>query len=286
MSQGSEPRHRRRHLPPKTWKGVTRRHHIRGSVQIRYKNWVRDLYETKGPGTPFTLHEMMTDCGADYDDRNDYSRAAELLMGWRKEFAEVMKLFFSGTDYDRYKAEGLSDEQLFRKMVETAISFSVYPVCADAADSYKYKLFDMASFVYLHEVRARCIVKEVERKAEYMALAFDKLPEMAGMYSRPALKGDGVVLKLPPGIECPVCSIHITGPVQFVDHYNAEHGPHAGGAAASAPPPDPPHAPLTCPLCKDVLLLRERGMYHCPTCKQQYDVNGKLAKSDDIAHKF
>ena len=52
----------------RTWRGARRKTGIRGAVQRKYKNWIRDLYRKSGPGTPFTLRQMMDDCGTDFVD--------------------------------------------------------------------------------------------------------------------------------------------------------------------------------------------------------------------------
>jgi len=240
---------------------------IRGETQRKYKNWIRELYNTQGPGTPFSMREMMEACEKDFDGKKDYGTAEVFMMKMRKDFATVMQMYFSGDDYDKHKAAGLSNEEMFRKLIEAALSVDVYPVWADPEEDHKYKLFEMASFVYLMELRARSIVKEVERKAEIMALAFSKLPELRDFYARPALKGDGVLLELPPGIECPACGEHCGDPVGFVRHYNANH-PDLTGVPPKA---DDGAPPTSCPDCGGSLGEMERGDYICRECKAIFD---------------
>ncbi len=257
---------------PRTWGGARRGRGLRGAVQRRYKNWIRDLYNRSGPGAPFTLHQMMDECGTDFDDKKDYQKAQVFMMNMRKDFATVMQTFFTGPDYERHRAEGMTDPQMFRKLTDAALSVDVYPVWADPKDQHKYKLFDLTSFAYIMQVRARSIVIEVERKANTLGLAFSKLPELRDLYPRPALQGDGVLLELPPGVECPVCHEHIGDPVAFVGHYNIRHavpppGPSMGGGA----PPSGPASPPTCPICKVPLGQMEGGDYICRECKQVFD---------------
>lgn len=254
---------------------------IRGETQRRYKNWIRDLYKAKGPGAPFTLREMMQACGTDFDGRQDYQAAAEFMMKMRRDFAIVMMGFFGGEDYDKYKAAGLSNEEMFRKLIEAALSENVYPVWADLHDEYRYKLFGMASFVELTKIRARSIVKELERKAEVMRLAFRELPELRDLYAvRPALSSDGVILQLPSGMECPDCGEHFGDPVGFVHHYNENHG----GAGVGTTGPPPPAAPSGCPDCGGALSQMERGDWKCQDCKTVFDKD-KIAGIEPVAGK-
>lgn len=253
---------------------------IKGETQRKYKNWIRQLYETQGPGTPFTLREMMEACGKDFDGKRDYHAAARFMMKMRRDFATVMQMFFASDDYDKYKAAKLKDPEMFRKLIDAALSVDVYPVWADPEGQHKYKLFVMASFVYLMEVRARSIVKEVERKAEVMALAFSKMPELREFYARPVLKGDGVLVQLPPSVECPVCGEHFSDPVSFVRHYNEKH-PDGAAAPPAGLPPDEPPAPSTCPDCGGSLGRMERGDYICRECKTIFDKD-KIATMERI----
>jgi hypothetical protein len=225
---------------------------------------------------------MMNDCGTDFRLQADYATAHAFMMKMRKDFADVMIVFFADKEYDDAKAAGLSDEQMFRKLVEAALSFNVYPVYSDPNDLYRYKLFAMASFVELIGLRARAIVKEVERKGEMLELAFSKIPELRGLYARPQLKGDGSVIELPSAIDCTVCGAILPDQPSFVAHYNGAHSP--GSSAPPAPPalgpgnPPPPSATADesheCPLCHVRLLLKESGEYKCPSCAQRYAEDG------------
>lgn len=255
---------------PRTWRGARRRRGIRGAIQRKYKNWIRDLYRVSGPGTPFTLRQMMEECRTDFYDRNDYHRAQAFMMQMRKDFAVVMQAFFTGPDYERHKAAGMTDPEMFSELIDAALSVDVYPVWADPKDDHNYKLFDLTSFAYIMQVRARSIAIEVERKADTLRLAFEKLPELRDLYPRPALRGDGVLLQLPPGIECPVCHEVVNEPTAFVGHYNMRHGvPAPGATLGESPPADPP--PPECPTCGIPLGRLEAGDYRCRECKQVFD---------------
>ena len=252
----------------RTWRGARRKIGIRGAVQRKYKNWIRDLYRDSGPGTPFTLRQMMDDCNTDFDGKKDYAKAQVFMMQMRRDFATVMQAFFDSPDYERHRSEGMKDPEMFRKLTDAALSVDVYPVWADPKDEHKYKLFDMTSYAYVMQVRARSIVKEVERKAEALALAFRKLPELKDLYPRPALQADGVLLQLPRGIECPECHEHVADPVAFVGHYNMRHRvPPPGPDAPSSPDPPPP----SCPTCGIPLAVMEAGDYICRECRQKFD---------------
>jgi len=252
----------------RTWRGARKGRGIRAAVQRKYKNWIRDVYRTSGSGTPFTLHQMMNDCGTDFDGKRDYHKAQVFMMQMRRDFAVVMQAFFNSPDYEKHRAAGMKDPEMFRKLTEAALSADVYPVWADPKDEHKYKLFDMTSYAYVMQVRAQSIVKEVERKAEALAVAFSRLPELRDLYPRPALRGDGVLLQLPSGIDCPECHEHVEDPVAFVGHYNMRHRVPPPGPG-SPPPPDP--LPPNCPTCHIPLARMEAGDYICRECRQRFD---------------
>ena len=118
----------------RTWRGARRKTGIRGAVQRKYKNWIRDLYRQSGPGTPFNLRQMMDDCQTDFDGKKDYAKAQVFMMQMRKDFATVMTAFFTSVEYEKHKAEGLTDPEMFRKLTDAALSVDVYPVWADPKD--------------------------------------------------------------------------------------------------------------------------------------------------------
>lgn len=233
---------------------------------------------------------MMRDCGTDILFQSDYSTAHTFMMKMRKDFADVMISFFSDKEYDEAKAAGLSDAEMFRKLVEAALSYDVYPVYSDPNDEHRYKLFDMVSFVELMGLRARAIVKEVERKGEQLELAFSKIPELRGLYARPQLTGDGVVMALPPGIECDQCGKHFSDQPTFVVHYGDSHshadpnGPSPPVLGPGSPPSDPTVDGHECPLCHERLLLKESGEYKCPVCDQRYTGDGKPIHTRSATH--
>ena len=222
--------------------------------------------------------------------QSDYGTAHAFMMKMRKDFAGVMLYFFASPDYDDAKEKGLTDEQMFQRLVEAALSFDVYPVYSDLNDEYRYKLFDMPSFVELIGVRARSIVKEVERKGEMLELAFSKIPELRGLYARPQLHGDGVVMALPPGIECSVCGSYFIDQPAFVAHYTRDHppGPPAPGAPSPPGPGDSAPGPASdgpvCGLCHEKLLMKETGEYKCPTCKQLFTKDGQPIHTRSSTH--
>lgn len=241
--------------------------------QAKLRAWVRELYKTKGPGTPFTLREMMEACGLDCERRRDHGRAHDFLIQSRKEFTDVMEMVFApGGDFEKCKQQGLTDQQIFHNLVDTAISYQVYPVWADPYDEHKYKLFDMASYVDLMNRRAASIVKEMETKSHGLQLVGKHLPELLGMYVRPVLKNDGTLVQLPSAIECSLCHQHFDEQSSFVYHYNRFHASSSSDSSESSrgPPADPP-PPRTCPLCKVPLCEMEAGDFKCPECKQKFD---------------
>jgi ribosomal protein L37AE/L43A len=215
---------------------------------------------------------MMTACGKNCDDRKEYTQSNLFMMKMRKDFAVVMEMFFAPSGaYEGHKAAGKTDSAIFEELVNAALTYDVYPVWADPYDSHKYKLFEMASFAFLVERRAAAMAKEIETKAPVMALIFSKIPELQSFYTPPKLKGDGVLLELPPGVDCTICHQVFHDQAGFVTHYNEHHLQATEKKEHVVVSPE--QVEKVCPLCKIPLRQLEKGDWKCPGCKQV--VNGE-----------
>ncbi len=205
------------------WRSLIRRRPLRSQRTRNFANWIRRLYRTEGFGAPFHVEDMMKECAQDSENRRDYAAAQQFLQKQRKDFAIAMLGFFSSPEYAKYYNDGLSEEQLFGKLVEVAVSWSVFPVWSDRDDDRNYKLYDMASYVHLKERRALALRTEIHRKSAELGFAFEKFPSLPGNYSKPQLESDGKFIGLPPAIECEVCHQHFAGQKQLLKHYQEDH---------------------------------------------------------------
>ena len=205
---------------PKNWRDLGKKHALRGATTKKCRVWIRHLYRTKKPGTPFTLREMMEGVGLDPDNVRDYSKASNFLMKEREIFKEVVELVLGGSSYAKYRTEGLDDYALYRRVVDNAIENNIYPVWSDPNDDHKYKLFDLPSFCTLTDRRMRALAKEVENKAPTMTLLRHKLPSVKSAYDAPQLSSPDGLLKLPGEIECEICHDVFDTQEAFAKHYS------------------------------------------------------------------
>ena len=256
--------------PAKTWRSVAKSHAVRGPAQIKYKKWIAKLYKKHGPGTPFTLEDMMSGCDTDMNDRRVYARAHAFLIHMRKEFLDVMENFFvPGGAYERHKASGKSDSDIFAELVNAAVSHEVYPVWSDFEDEFQYKLFALGSFAFLITRRARAITSEIKEKAHTVGIMSDKLPKFAENYHPPSLSGTGKLLQLPGATLSTEDSDLTCERCHQVFHTTEELGNHYLESHASDEPKEPERP--QCPLCEVTLLPTESGKLLCPDCRQQFD---------------
>ena len=205
------------------WRSLLRRRPLKGQRTRNFSNWIRRLYRTKGFGAPFHVEDMMVACNEDPESRRDYAAAQRFLQKQRKDFAIAMLAFFNSPEFEKYYNDGLSEEQLFRKLVETAVSWNRFPVWSDKDDDRNYHLYNMASYIHLKERRALALRTEIHRGSAELGFAFEKFPSLPGSYNKPRLETDGKFLGLPPAIECEVCHQHFAGQKQLLKHYQEDH---------------------------------------------------------------
>lgn len=201
---------------PRTFRGVARS--IRFSPdQKKLHKWISDLYRAKGPGTPFEVKQMIADCGLDYNSRRDYGETMGFLMMMRGAFGEVLEIFFGSQQFKNLKAKGATDEQIFQALVNSAVSWGIYPVWSDPNDRH-YKLFECWDFIKMMKRRAQCSVNELNTKARIVGRTVEALPSLRPL-ERPKLGQDGVLYELPGGIRCDKCQQVFDTQEDFVKHY-------------------------------------------------------------------
>jgi len=176
----------------------------------------------------------------DPENRLDYAAAQQFLQKQRRDFTIAMHLFFITPEFERYYNDGLSQEELFRRLVEAAVSWSVFPVWSDKDDDRNYKLWDMASYIKIFERRGKAIAKEIHRKSVALDLAFQKFPALPGIYNRSQLQADGKFIAMPSRIECDICHQHFAGQAQLIAHYQRDHPEFFRNREGGGQPPGPP----------------------------------------------
>ena len=229
---------------PSDWRSFLKGRGIRGKRSRKFQIWIRRLYRTSGPGTPFNVEDMIRECGMNPNDKDDYAAAHRFLQKQFKLFYRAMRLFFGSSEFAQYYNGGLSPEQLFAQLVGTAITWNVFPLWSDPHEDRKYKLYTTPSFIRRFEQRGKAMVTEVNFKSEVLTFAFDKFPSLPVTYARPRFQKDGKFIALPPGIECEICHQRFAGQPQLIAHYQRDHPEffrnRSGGGSPPGPPPGPP----------------------------------------------
>jgi len=207
--------------PPKTFRAVAKRLSFTPE-QTKLHKWVAGLYRVQGPGTPFDLKVMMEECGLEYVNKNDYSRVMTFLAAMRNAFMDIMDIFFESQEFEKYKASNMDTEEIFAKLVDSAVSWGVYPVWNDPYD-HQYKLFSCWDFITLMKRGARRAVSELNSKAQIVGGLTSALPELAPV-ERPQLERDGLLYELPGGIRCDKCKAIFNTQEEFAKHYVTHMG--------------------------------------------------------------
>ncbi len=150
----------------------------------------------------------------------------------RDATVSFVRLFWQLRQYQKYVNDGLSDEQIFHKVVGFMVENDVYPVWSDRYDQeHKWKLMDLDAYAFLRQMRANAIVNEVADKGtemEVMTRRFHR--SLPGKYKRPAMVRDGSFIEPPAigpgqGFECPVmvCRQHFSSLEALMRHSIQEH---------------------------------------------------------------
>ena len=212
----------------------------RGLKQRKINRWLRRLNRDSGPGSYFDLRTMASDCDLILYARNRAGDRREILDPMVSPYVQRMRdaavtfvrLFWQLPQYQKYVNDGLSDEQIFDKVVRFMVKNDVYPVWSDREDpERKWKLMDLDAYAYLRQMRANAIVNEVADKGtemEVMMRRFDRY--LPGKYTRPTMVRDGSFINPPligpgQGVRCPVetCGLHFSDLQSWMRHCLREH---------------------------------------------------------------
>lgn len=177
----------------KTWKGL-KSHSDRGLLAREINSWIRKGFE-KDKGFVFNVKDLMNDIGLNFDDRHDYTKVMGYFMKQRKLLKKAMMLFWNGDEYPEYK-KNHDDDKIFEALINSAITWDVYPMFADPANENKYGLFDFESYLGLMTRRANSISSEIKNKSEILKTASQGLPSIEERYKKPKALEAGTLLEL------------------------------------------------------------------------------------------
>jgi len=198
----------------------------RGTKQRRMRIFLLRFYQEHRDNVhdaTFTLREFMESAGLDHENTKDYHAAIHFLMDQRKKTGTVLDAFFSSPDYQHYVNDGLTNDQLFDRMMEAAISWEVYPVMSAAAvnpgSEEGYRLMSLDDFIALKERRMNSIVNEIQGFVPTYLKLTQKFPELAARYSAPALPEIDGTLR----VTCEKCGATFSGQSYLIQHYLRKH---------------------------------------------------------------
>lgn len=160
----------------------------------------------------FYMNEMIIGVEGNPELKTDYNRAVNMLMTERKTTENVLRHFWHSPEYEEYKNNGHTEEELWQTFMDAAKSYGVYPLYCDIQGDGKYKLLDMKGYILILERRMRSIASEVTKKAkDFVAISEmfptikDQLPSIDGEVAR-LRPFDILYPKLqPPKNVCPMC---------------------------------------------------------------------------------
>lgn len=217
----------------RTWRGIlgsssgprgVRQRRMRTFLLSFYQKHMQDMHDAT-----FTLDEFMENSGLDLANTKDYHAAIRFLMEQRKKTSLVTDAFFSAPEYQHYVNDGLTNDQLFDKMMEAAVTWEVYPVMSAAAvnpgSEDGYRLLTLDDFIALKERRMNSIVNEVQDFVPMYLKLTQRFPELASRYSAPALPEFDGTLR----ITCDKCGATFRSQNYLVQHYLKRHSRTAQG---------------------------------------------------------
>ena len=219
-----------------TWRGALKgKPGPRGARQKAMKNWLVRFYRTHKPDDRFTLEDFLEGCKMDRERTRDYEAAMSYLQNMRRKTSFVVDRFFGSAEYRKYTDGGLTNDQIFGKMMEAAMTWSVFLLRSEAAitpgATEGYRIMSLKDFEAMKKRRAESIVSELGDEEHGIVPLFLKLverfPELAERYVPPALPAmDGVFRH-----SCEQCGATFVSQTNLVDHYIRKHAENGNGGA-------------------------------------------------------
>lgn len=126
---------------------------------------------------PSSLNEMLEICGLEIDleSVSRYQRFHSFLVKQRKKTDDMFSILIDDGWFNKYKSEGLTEEEIYDRFIDTCLSWRLIPLYCDVDG--KYKLIDLNSFILIKQERLRSTCKEVATKIETLIHHADVLPE-------------------------------------------------------------------------------------------------------------
>ncbi len=178
-------------MKPQSWKFIKKHE---SSFNLHCAKNIKRYIDSNPKSYPTTLEELMEICGVkvDLESVRLYQKFHSFLMKQRKLTMQMFEELITMGYFEQYKTEGLHEKEIYRKFIDTCLSYEIVPLSCDVDN--KYKLCDLSSFLEMIESRLRSTGSELKQKFEYMSTMGEILPQtITGELE--ALQGDFQMLK-------------------------------------------------------------------------------------------
>ena len=113
---------------------------------------------------PSSLDDLLGICGItiDWESVSTYQSFHGFLQKQRKKTDKAFGILVDEGWFNKYIADGLTEEQIYDKFIETCLSWNIIPLYYDVDGLYK--LIDLHSFILIKQERIRSTCKEISTK--------------------------------------------------------------------------------------------------------------------------
>jgi hypothetical protein len=215
------------------WKGP------HGLKERKINSWLRHFYRSHGLGAYFDLRKLASDCDLIFYARNRAGDRREILDPVVRHYVQRMRdavvafveYFWQLPQHQKYVNDGLSDEEIFHKVIDFMVNSDVYPVWSDRYDQErKWKLMDLDAYGWLRQMRANALVSEAKDKGRQMKVMMRRFERsLPGKFQAPSLPRDTFIK--PPalgpgeGVPCHVegCGLRFPDTAAWLRHARNRH---------------------------------------------------------------
>lgn len=146
---------------------------------MEHMNWLNNLHNfiKKNPEEyPSDLKDLMGICGLtiDFESVSLYQSFHAFLIRQRKRTDEAFSILIDDGWFTKYISEGLTEEQIYDKFIDTCLSWDIVPLYYD--DDGLYKLIDLHSFMMIKMERIRSTCTEISNKIKVIQETAKVLP--------------------------------------------------------------------------------------------------------------
>jgi hypothetical protein len=134
---------------------------------------------------PMNISELteMCDLPFDYEVLYVYNKISSILQRHRRYLQKGIDYFVNELDeqgttqYQRYVAEGLSEEEIFDEFINFCVSWDVLPVYAWDEDKFRYYLLDLDNWLLMIEQRVDRVCVEFKNKVDMLRSSQTAFPK-------------------------------------------------------------------------------------------------------------